>query len=179
MKRLKALVAVSTLLTPLVAVAAPTVTFQGEVTDQTCQATINGGTNGNVLLPTVPSSSLAADGQKAGLTPFKIEVTDCTAPTTEALKINTRFLGHAVTTKGNLGNMSEANAATNVAIQVTEKNDGIKAIKFNGVTDVAGLELAVGETSTSHEFAAQYIAEGGAATAGTVKAVLEYTLNYQ
>ena len=36
-----------------VANAAPTVTFQGEVTDQTCQASINGGTNGVVLLPTV------------------------------------------------------------------------------------------------------------------------------
>ncbi|TCM69174.1 major type 1 subunit fimbrin (pilin) [Acinetobacter calcoaceticus] len=179
MKKLKALVAVSALLAPLATFAAPTVTFQGEVTDQTCEASINGGTNGNVLLPTVPSSSLAADGQKAGLTPFTIEVSNCTAPATSALKINTRFLGHAVTTNGNLGNIAETNPAANVAIQVTEQADGVKAVSFNGVTDVAGLELPVGETSTSHEFAAQYIAEGGAASAGAVKAVVEYTLSYQ
>ena len=35
---------------PIAATAAPTVTFQGEVTDQTCKATINGQTDSTVSL---------------------------------------------------------------------------------------------------------------------------------
>lgn len=38
---------------PFSTMAAPTVTFQGEVTDQTCSVNINGQTNSVVLLPTV------------------------------------------------------------------------------------------------------------------------------
>ncbi|MDP0573572.1 type 1 fimbrial protein, partial [Klebsiella pneumoniae] len=41
---------------PCAAFATPTVTFQGEVTDQTCSVSINGQTSSVVMLPTVATT---------------------------------------------------------------------------------------------------------------------------
>lgn len=160
---------------PGVVFAAPTVTFQGEVTDQTCQVTVNSETNSTVLLPTVSTADLATTGLTAGLTPFTITLSECAAPPSD-LAVTTNFLGHNVTAGGNLGNT--ATAGSNVAIQLTEEAAGTTAIVLNGVTGVAGLVLATGETSASYQFGAQYIAETAPATAGAVTAVVEYSVSY-
>ncbi|WP_016585793.1 fimbrial protein, partial [Yersinia pestis] len=50
-----------------------TITFQGEVTAQTCSVTVNGlEANPVVLLPTVSSSDLDASGQTKGKTTFTL-----------------------------------------------------------------------------------------------------------
>ncbi|MED5608320.1 fimbrial protein [Pseudomonas sp. JH-2] len=162
---------------PGIVFAAPTVTFQGEVTAQTCKASINGETNSIVLLPTVASTELSAAGSKAGLTPFTISISECQAPTGD-LAITTNFLGHNVTAEGNLGNIAASNPASNVAIQLTKEAAGTTPVVLNGVTPVAGLVLADGETSASYQFGAQYISVAGNAGAGAVTAVAEYTLSY-
>lgn len=164
---------------PGIVLAAPTVTFQGEVTAQTCQASINGETDSIVLLPTVSSTELSGTGTTAGLTPFTISVSGCQAPSSGDgnLAITTNFLGHNVTGAGNLGNVA-SNPAANVAIQLTSDAAGTTPIVLNGVTPVSGLVLSEGETSASYQFGAQYITEGGSATAGAVTAVAEYTLSY-
>lgn len=160
---------------PSAASAMSTVTFQGEVTDQTCNVVVNGNTSGVVMLPTVSSASLKDAGATAGLTPFTVQVDGCKAPKDAAQKISTKFLGHNVTTKGNLGNTG---TATNVAIQLTDKASGGKAVVLNGLTAVAGLELPTGQTSASYQFGVQYVSENGGAGAGSVQAVAEYTLSY-
>lgn len=163
---------------PVVAMAAPTVTFQGEVTTQTCEATINGDTNSVVLLPTVATTELDAAGATAGLTPFTISVSGCQAEQT-ATNIATKFLGHNVTTAGNLGNIATATPAENVAIQLLSDANGTSTVDLSGgIASVPGLTLEAGETAASHQFGAQYITEGAAATAGAVTAVAEYTLSY-
>lgn len=162
---------------PTVAHAAPQVTFQGEVTSQTCKAVINGESEGTVLLPTVPVSELNTAGKTAGLTPFTISVSGCTVSTTSELKIGTRFLGHKVTTTGNLGNVATNNAAKNVSIQLTADANGSTPVKLNGVTTVQGLVLPINQSATSHQFAARYYAED-IATPGAITAVAEYTLSY-
>ena len=156
--------------------AAPTVTFQGEVTDQTCKATINGQTDSTVLLPTVPATELASSGATTGLTPFSISVEDCSIDTADA-EISTKFLGHNVTASGNLGNIATDNPANNVSIQLTANADGTNPVTLNGITPVSGLVLEAGQTSATHQFGAKYYAED-AATAGAVTAVAEYTLSY-
>lgn len=163
---------------PVKSFATPQVTFQGEVTTQTCAASINGESNGTVLLPTVSASQLAAAGTTAGLTPFTISVSGCTSNPTNDLKISTKFLGHNTTTSGNLGNVATNNPATNVSIQLTADAAGTTPVQLNGVTSVEGLVLSKGETATNHQFAAQYYAED-IVTPGAVKAVAEYTLSYQ
>ncbi len=166
------------------ALAAPTVTFQGEVTSQTCSVEINGSTNSVVLLPTVAltdfGSTLAA-GQTAGLTPFSISVTGCTAPAADQ-NITTQFLGYDVdSTTGVLGNRStDSTAASGFGIQLLSDSTGDSGteVTLNGITDVAGLVLPTGETSASHEFAVRYYSLGTGGTAGKITAVAEYTVSY-
>lgn len=175
--RHRAFVTAALIAAPMLAIAAPQVTFQGEITDQTCVAQINGATSGVVLLPSAPASALNAPGATAGLTPFTISVTDCAAPAA-ALNVSTAFLGHNVTAGGNLGNTATADAATNVAVQLTTDASGGTPITLNGVTAVPGLVVPALGTGATYQYGAQYVAEGGAATPGAVLAVVEYTLVY-
>lgn len=161
---------------PAAAIAAPTVTFQGEVTAQTCEAAINGQNNSTILLPTVSTADLNGAGKTAGITPFTISIQNCQVNAAD-VNIGTKFLGHEVTAAGTLGNIAPSNPAANVSIQLTSDTAGASSIKLNGITTVPGLVLKAGETAASHQFGAQYYAEG-AAGAGAVTAVAEYTLSY-
>lgn len=152
-----------------------TITFNGQVTDQTCTVAVNGNAaSPMILLPTVSATSLSAANSKAGETPFTVSISGCTAPTSTALAIKTAFLGNNVTSAGNLGSTG---TATNVQIQLLSAPAG-SAIVLEGVTSVAGLVLPSAQTETSHDFAAQYVSETGGATAGTVTASVQYALDY-
>lgn len=176
-------ICVSTILIQSYAMADTTptqVTFQGEVTSQTCRATINGQSNAVVILPTVPTAELKAKGETTGLTPFTISLTGCAAPADNAsVKIATRFYGQNFNSAGNLTNVSTAkNAATKVSLQLTEKADGLTPVKLTGNTTVDGLVLAAGQTTATHSFGIRYIAEDTGVTAGPITAMTEYTLSY-
>lgn len=161
---------------PISVFANTTLTFQGEVTSQTCKATINGQTNSTILLPTVSTAELSTAGAKAGLTPFTINIADCQSDAAD-LNVTTKFLGHNVTSNGNLGNTATTNPAQNLAIQLTADAGGSTPIVLNGVTSATGLVLSANETTATHQFAAQYYAEGPV-TAGSITAIVEYTLSY-
>ncbi|HHQ4784236.1 TPA: fimbrial protein [Aeromonas veronii] len=162
-----------------VAMAAPMVTFQGEVTQQTCTISIAGNTAGTVLLPTVTSAELSATNSKAGLTPFTITIDGCAKPSSD-LALKTNFLGHNVTAAGNLGNKvaKAAGGAEKVALQLTKEADGLVPVTLNGVTAVAISPVPAGQTGVTHTFGVQYISEAGGATAGAVEGVAEYTISY-
>jgi len=165
---------------PLSTMAAPTVTFEGEVTSQTCAISINGQTNSVVLLPTVTvkdfGDTLAA-AQTAGMTPFTVSITNCEAPTADT-NITTKFLGYNVdSTSGVLGNtLTDATAAKGFGIQLVKDAD--TAINLKGVTSVPGLVLASGATSASYDFGARYYSFGTDGTPGKITAVAEYTVSY-
>ncbi len=180
LKKVALFVAVGVL--PCAAFAAPTVTFQGEVTDQTCSVNINGQTNSVVMLPTVSTSDFGtklANGQKAGLTPFTVSISGCTAPAAD-LNIKTKFLGYDVdASSGVLGNRATADAAVGYGIQLTASSDGTNPVVLSGATSVDGLVLKASETSASHDFGAQYyVVDATSAQPGKITAVAEYTLSY-
>lgn len=151
-----------------------TITFLGEVSDQTCEVAINGATaNPTVLLPTVSTADLAAAGSVAGETPFTLSVSGCTINATQALPIKTVFVGNSVTVAGNLGNTG---SATNVSLQILDAVGG-NAVDLTGVATVDGLNVAAGDSTASHDFAVQYYAEG-VATAGTVVSSVQYAISY-
>lgn len=151
-----------------------TITFLGEVSDQTCEVAINGATaNPTVLLPTVSTADLAAAGSVAGETPFTLSVSGCTINATQALPIKTVFVGNSVTAAGNLGN---AGTATKVSLQILDAVGG-NAVDLTGVATVDGLNVAPGASTASHDFAVQYYSEG-AATAGTVVSSVQYAISY-
>ena len=163
---------------PTVAFAAPMVTFQAEITSQTCEVSIDGATNAVVVLPTVSTVDLAGAGATAGLTPFTISLSGCTAPAMNT-PITTLFIGHNITAGYNLGNSATASPATNVAIQLTVDAAGRWPIElYDAITPATGLILRKGDTTASYQFGARYISEAGGATAGAVTAVAEYTISY-
>jgi len=162
-----------------VVLAANTITFQGEVTDQTCTVQINGQSDPVVLLPTVPTTELQDPGSKTGLTPFTLTLTDCSPPKDDA-QLSVRFLARGVTSAGNLRNLANDQAAEHVSIQLTKDDGGTEPIKLTGgLVKVDGLVLKKGETGASHTYAARYVSSDGNATAGAVQAVVEYVISYQ
>jgi major type 1 subunit fimbrin (pilin) len=152
-----------------------TITFNGQITAQTC--TINGGgaaSNFAVTLPTVSSSSLAAAGQTAGRTPFTISLTNCTPATGN---VHT-FFEAGPTTDSTTGHLIvNAGGATNVQIDLLNSDaTDIKA----GFADASqnSLPVAITTGAATLNYFAQYIATG-AATAGAANSSVMYTMAYQ
>jgi len=157
------------------AVSDNTISFQGEVTDETCSVAINGNqTTPVVLLPTVSSTDLAASGDTAGPVTFDIGLTGCTGDAANETKISTVFVGNQVTTNGNLGNTGTAG---NVEVQLLDTT-GVEINLTDGFTGDGDLKLAAGASEASASYTAQYYASGKA-TAGTVEATLQYAVSYQ
>ncbi len=85
-----------------------TITFQGEVTAQTCSVTVNGAdANPMVLLPTVSSSDLDVSGKTAGKTAFTLGVTGC-APGVDDIDIKTYM--HLLDVRKTIVNKNSLNA---------------------------------------------------------------------
>jgi len=164
----KLLAASLILLAPALSHASNTINFIGEVSEQTCAVTINGNTNlPAVLLPTASTGALNASGNTSGQTNFRVTVSGCAAPTA-AVPIRTVFVGNNVTSNGYLGNTGTAG---NVALQLLDPATPAAPFNLNTTEGyrAAGLQLAVGATSASYDYAVRYIANGAAATAATVR----------
>lgn len=154
------------------AFAANTITFQGEVTDQTCAVTVNGNAvSPVVLLPTVSVADFTSS-PTAGATTFEVGVSGCAVETADRT-ISTVFVGNQVTSSGNLGNTG---TATNVDIQILNTTGAVIDFTSN-FTGTGDLTLTAGETSASAEYTAQYYATG-TPTVGDVTASLQYAVTY-
>jgi len=151
----------------------PTITFEGEVTDQTCKATINGQTDAVVMLPTVRTSEFAAANATAGPTSFTLDISGCTAVTTGTREVKVKFLGRNVTASGNLGNTNPGNG---VSVQLVDGNDTLDL--STGIVERKVGDLSGSATSLSKDFTARYVSETDTVTPGKVTAVVEYTLSY-
>jgi major type 1 subunit fimbrin (pilin) len=176
----KPLLAVAIAAAPVLAFAASnnTINFQGEVTAQTCEVTINGNTgNATVLLPTVPTSALANPNDTAGLTTFTVALSGC-SPSADTQDINTVLVGNQVTAAGNLGNTG---SATHVQLQLLDPASSSGPFKLSSVEgfQAPGLRLGPSQTAASHDFAVQYVTEEGVATAGSVLGSVQYAISYQ
>lgn len=161
------------------AMAANTITFSGEVTDQTCQVAVNGFTDPTVILDSVPVSALdGAVGRSAGETAFTLQLTDCVAPTADE-HFTTLFQATNPSAAGNLVNTA-ASGATGVALQLLDSVGGNPVDLAGGAAVPAGdIVLANGATSTSYDYAVQYVSEAATVTPGPVLGAVTYTLRYE
>ena len=156
--------------------SANTITFKGEVTEQTCEVTVNGvNARPVVLLPSVAKSELSAAASSAGLTTFTLGVTGCTTDA-DALDVKTVFIANNMTERGNLANTG---TAQNVELQLMTDSTGATAIDLRDALPVAGITVAAGTTSGDHDYAVQYFSPNGGATAGTVVGAVQYAITYQ
>lgn len=170
-----------------------TITYDGAVTDTTCTVTGGGAASGTgnvtVQLPDVSSNILGTAGLTAGKTPFSLILgggSKCTDGKTAALWIETTQTPALDTATGALRNQASSGAA-NVEVQlINPTNDqpidlSLNAIVTNGSTVVASSNQPAatieGNTATLN-YAAQYLAVDGAATAGVVTTYLTYSMQY-
>lgn len=147
--------------------AAPSIEFIGEVSQYTCEPTINGNANGTVLLPTVAAADLAKVGDTVGQTNFNINLPgDCSKATNIVLN------GYNVTS-GVLGNTAAtATAASNVGLELLDQSK--KPIILSGATNVP-----VKVENNQVILGVQYKALAANVTAGQVKSTAEYTVSYK
>lgn len=152
-----------------------TITFLGEVADNTCQVSVNGNAASPVvLLPTVATGSFAAVGDVAGETAFTISVDGCTAAASD-LSLQTVFVPNGLSGT----NMANSGTATGVSLQLLDGPGGMAVDLVNGINAVGGLTVMTGETSASHDYAVQYHADDAAVMPGTVIGSLQYAVSYQ
>lgn len=158
-----------------------TITFNGKITDQTCEITTPGGKDFTVTLPTVSAQTLAAAGEVAGRTPFAINLSNCSAG-----QVATYFEpGPTVDyNTGRLNNQIDAasNGATNVQIQLLGENNGflpVLAAGANGAqTNSQWVTVANEGDGADLNYYAEYYATA-AAGAGDVSTNVQYTIIYQ
>ncbi|MFM0179095.1 fimbrial protein [Paraburkholderia aspalathi] len=160
--------------------------INGTVTASTCS--INGTANGtayskNITLPTVAATALSSAGATAGpsqASDIQINLTGCSAQTTKA--VATWENGAAVDqATGNLVNQASTGAAGNVEVQLLNAAMQPIDIRSNTNNTLAnnGVTVTGGNTTAPLQYYAQYIANGGAASAGAVKATAAFTMSYQ
>lgn len=171
-------VALIALVSPGAATAANTITFSGEVTDQTCQVSVSGSADPTIILDSVPVSGLASVGAVAGETPFTVSLSGCSEGVTEQ-HYTTVFQAVTPTADGNLANAASA-GATGVAIQLLDGEGGMPVNLAGGAAVEAGdIVLPAGETEASYNYAVQYVSESAEVTPGPVLASVIYSLRYE
>lgn len=170
------------MLSPLTARAADgTITFNGNITGQTCDINGNGtgGKDFTVTLPTVSKSTLASAGSWAGRTPFSIGLSNCSPATGN---VSTYFEPGASVdlTTGQLAVDSGANAATNVELALLNSDTSqIHVGATTGGADSSGSEsVALSSGAATLNYYVQYVAYNGAATEGSVASRVNYTIVY-
>jgi len=149
------------------------ITFEGEVTDQTCEVKINNATTTTVMLPTVSQKELDAN-TVAGATPFVVSVSGCETPKTTSKKqtVNIHLYSANISEKGNLTNSDSTTKG--VAVQLLDKNGPIN-LKDEPLLKVGDIEE--NNLELTKTFTAQYVKEGDI-TPGKVNTVVEYELSY-
>jgi major type 1 subunit fimbrin (pilin) len=160
------------------AAATGTITFNGKVLSSTCSVgTVTGGTvssnNVAVTLPDVQATAFTAAGSVAGLTPFALNLTGC--PTTPSgVVVGAAFSGAIDGTTGAIQNTS-GGGFSNAEVQLT--NSSGTAINLNTNSNPVSATISGGTATLGYE-AQYYQPTATAVTAGTVTAVVSYTLTY-
>jgi major type 1 subunit fimbrin (pilin) len=163
--------------------------FVGAVTENSCTVQVNGeGSDGSVALPVVDTSALRgmpAPRNTAAGTFFRIVVSGCAANQPD-------IAGH---TPGGVAIYFEAgpnvDAATSALINAGTSNVEVRLYQASGATQVGAqitpgvvgagqsASLRMTGTSTTYFYAGYSTVPGVAATAGTVRAAVTYSLVYQ
>lgn len=154
--------------------------FDGEVTTQTCSASINGSLTPTVLLDSANVNELASQGATAIKTPFQLTLSGCT-PSAQGGSYELKFVPQAVTTNGNMKNSVEGNSngATNVSLQILDSSSAPINLTANDSNNLGSITLGPNEDSATQTFYVQYYAENAGVTAGAVKSVASYTVRYE
>lgn len=153
-----------------------TITFNGEVTANTCNVSVDGGNASNtVKLPTVSEASLATAGKTAGRTNFNMSLSGCTG----TLKTASAFFEAGADVNGD-GRLNNTGTAKLVNIQLRDGSNSDAVIQAGNGNQIANTKYVTINTAgtTSLRYSAEYYATGKA-TAGTVLSKVNYSIQYK
>ncbi|QKZ05730.1 fimbrial protein [Pseudomonas eucalypticola] len=158
-----------------VAADAGTITFNGKVTDETCEVTTGSNGDFTVDLATAKVADLAQAGDTAVPLNFRIAVNNCSA---SVQNVRAQFLYDASLVDLSTGllknQLSGATAATQVGLQLFNIDDN-SVIKPGDAG--AAKSFALINKAAEMTYGVQYYATG-ASTAGLVKSQVKYQLSY-
>ena len=153
-----------------------TITFNGKITATTCQISGNGGGSSfDVNLDEVSSTALPTDKATAAPRGFTIALSNCT-PASGNAAVYFEPGATVDTTTGQLLNVN--GTATNVELGLLNGDSSV--IKLGQNSDTQNVKWAsISSGAATFQYYAQYVAKGGAATAGSVKSSVTYSVIYQ
>ncbi|EPT7678260.1 fimbrial protein [Escherichia coli] len=159
-----------------------TITFNGEVTSNTCDVVVDGqAADATIKLPTVSTSDLASTGKTAGRTGFVMKLSDCVVQTQGKQDTVSAFFqsGPSVNLSTGRLNNTDQSGAGNVSLQLLDVTGNYQPIKVGNtsqVTGTAGVKIANNQATLP--YAVEYYAEGQS-TAGAVTSTVVYNLQYK
>ncbi|HFI5640949.1 TPA: fimbrial protein [Raoultella planticola] len=158
-----------------------TITFNGELTDTTCNVDVNGqGSDATVTLPTVSISELTTDKQVTGRTSFNMNLTDCVIGTTNGKSKVSAFFQPGSTVDLSTGRLNNVGgSATNVQLQLLDATGSFNVINVGNTDQVSSTEYVdiASDGTATLPYAVEYYALGQT-TAGTVTSSVVYNLQY-
>ncbi|PVZ79533.1 fimbrial protein [Serratia sp. S1B] len=154
-----------------------TITFNGELTANTCDVIVDGqAADATVVLPTVGTNQLTTAGQTAGRTNFNMALSNCSGTLTTASAFFEAGPSVDLVT-GHLNNTT--GSATGVALQLRDGSSASQAvIKVGDASQVQNTiykDISSGSTTLSYEV--EYYANAPT-TAGTVVSSVVYSIQY-
>ena len=157
------------------AAEAGTITFNGKVTDETCQVTTGTAGDFTVDLATAKVGDLAQAGATAMPSNFRIAVNQCSPTVTN---VRAQFLYDASLVDLSTGllknQLSGSTSAANVGLQLYNSEDN-SVIKPGDAG--AAKSFTVANSAAEMVYGVQYYPTG-VATAGLVKSQVKYQLSY-
>ncbi|WP_329742279.1 fimbrial protein [Dyella sp. A6] len=131
----------------------------------------SGSVNKTVVLPSIATTQLSGPGSTTGDTPFSLQLTNCPSNLGVFITLNT-----SSPQAGATGVIAPAGSgyASGIGVQILQANDSTP-VTF-------GTAIQSGVTSSSNyniDLHARYYQTGSTISAGPVKGVATYTLNYQ
>jgi len=170
------------------AAATNTITFNGKITDATCDvsleykgAEIGTAGTGTITLDEISKASLAAPASSAGQQPFFIVAKNCTLGTPAKTKIAANFKSANGDNQGYLNNTASTGAATNVQFRLLDSDhEAIKVNDPNQSSTTAPTTINTApEGATKMLYFVEYYSSLGTATSGSVSSTVDYELMYQ
>lgn len=155
-----------------------TITFNGQLTANTCDVIVDGqAADATVTLPTIGTNQLSAATQTAGRTGFNMALKNCAG----TLKTAAAFFEAGASVDqvtGRLKNMT--GTATNVALQLRDGTSAAQAvIQAGNQNQLISTQFVNVESGTANlPYAVEYYANG-ATTAGTVVSNVVYSIQYK
>lgn len=158
-----------------------TITFTGEVTDTTCEVSVNGdGADATVTLPTVPATELKTTGLTTGRTNFDLQLSNCSVGANGANTVSAYFqTGSTVDTTSGRLKQTDTSGAQNVSLQLRDgTNSNVIFVGSSTQQSTNYYANIASATSVTLPYSVEYYAED-AATAGAVSSSVVYNLQYK